>query len=104
MKNIIDKELVERQLITSRTRAQELIESGYVKCNDKIIYKCNYLVSESDKLEIIKNDKLNLSILGVRKIKSKTLKPFVMSIDDRNSWFDWDKKAIVGYPTKFLKV
>ncbi|UKI26772.1 MAG: hypothetical protein L6V91_08540 [Bacilli bacterium] len=53
-KNRIDKELVERQLITSRTRAQELIESGYVKCNDKIIYKCNYLVSESDKLEIIK--------------------------------------------------
>lgn len=42
MKNRIDKELVERQLITSRTRAQELIESGYVKCNDKIIYKCNY--------------------------------------------------------------
>ena len=47
MKNRIDKELVERQLITSRTRAQELIESGYVKCNNKIIYKCNYLVSET---------------------------------------------------------
>ena len=69
MKNRIDKELVERQLITSRTRAQELIESGYVKCNDKIIYKCNYLVSESDKLEIIKND---YKII-IDKIKKETL-------------------------------
>lgn len=54
--------------------------------------------------DFIKNDKLNLSILGVRKIKSKVLKPFVMDINDRNSWFDLDKKAIVDYPTKFLKV
>ena len=54
--------------------------------------------------DFIKNDKLNLSILGIRKIKSKVLKPFVMDINDRNSWFDWDKKAIVGYPTKFFKV
>ena len=65
--------------------------------------------SEKEKIlkcftDFIKNDKLNLSILGVRKIKSKVLKPFVMDINDRNSWFDWDKKAIVGYPTKFLKV
>lgn len=69
MKNRIDKELVERQLITSRTRAQELIESGYVKCNDKIIYKCNYLVSESDKLEIIKNDKLKYVSRGGLKLE-----------------------------------
>ena len=65
--------------------------------------------SEKEKIlkcfaDFLKYDKLNLSILGIRKIKSKVLKPFVMSIDDRNSWFDWDKKAIVGYPTKFLKV
>ena len=65
--------------------------------------------SEKEKIlkcftDFIKNDKLNLSILGIRKIKSKVLKPFVMDINDRNSWFDWDKKAIVGYPTKFLKV
>lgn len=54
--------------------------------------------------DFLKNDKLNLSILGNKKIKTKVLKPFIMNIDDRNSWFDWDKKAIVSYPTKFLKV
>ncbi len=82
MKNRIDKELVERQLITSRTRAQELIESGYVKCNDKIIYKCNYLVSESDKLEIIKNDKLKYVSRGGLKLE-KAINEFDINLKNK---------------------
>ena len=82
MKNRIDKELVERQLITSRTRAQELIESEYVKCNDKIIYKCNYLVSESDKLEIIKNDKLKYVSRGGLKLE-KAINEFDINLKNK---------------------
>lgn len=37
MKNRIDKELVNRGLVPSRSKAQELIESSLVKCNDKVI-------------------------------------------------------------------
>ena len=58
MKNRIDKELVNRGLVPSRTKAQELIESGLVKCNDKIITKSNYLVEDFDSLTILENDKL----------------------------------------------
>lgn len=82
MKNRIDKELVERQLITSRTRAQELIESGYVKCNNKVIHKCNYLVSESDKLEIIKNDKLKYVSRGGLKLE-KAINEFGVDLKNK---------------------
>ena len=58
MKNRIDKELVNRGLVPSRTKAQELIESGLVKCNDKVITKSNYLVEDFDSLTILENDKL----------------------------------------------
>lgn len=82
MKNRIDKELVERQLITSRTRAQELIESGYVKCNNNVIYKCNYLASESDKLEIIKNDKLKFVSRGGLKL-GKAINEFGIDLKNK---------------------
>ena len=58
MKNRIDKELVNRGLVPSRTKAQELIESGLVKCNDKVITKSNYLVEDFDSLTILENEKL----------------------------------------------
>ena len=56
MKNRVDKELVERGLINSRAKAQELIENGLVKCNGKIVTKSNTLVDEQDLLEILDND------------------------------------------------
>lgn len=58
MKNRIDKELVNRGLVPSRSKAQELIEAELVKCNDKIISKSNYLVDENDSITILENDKL----------------------------------------------
>ena len=64
MKNRIDKELVNRNLVPSRSKAQELIESNFVKCNDKIINKCNYMVLEEDNLSIIENDRKQLMNLN----------------------------------------
>lgn len=69
MKNRIDKELVERKLVVSRTKAQELIELGFVKCNKKVILKSNYMVAPEDKLEILKNDKLKYVSRGGLKLE-----------------------------------
>ena len=57
MKNRIDKEMSERLLAPSRSKAQELINLGVVFCNDKKIDKANFLVNKEDKI-IIKDNKL----------------------------------------------
>ena len=57
MKNRIDKEMYERLLVPSRSKAQELINLGVVFCNDKKIDKANFLVNKEDKI-IIKDNKL----------------------------------------------
>ena len=57
MKNRIDKEMSERLLVPSRSKAQELINLGVVFCNDKKIDKANVLVNKEDKI-IIKDNKL----------------------------------------------
>ena len=44
MKNRIDKEMYERLLVPSRSKAQELINLGVVFFNDKKIDKANFLV------------------------------------------------------------
>lgn len=54
----IDKEMVSRNLVPSRTKAQELIKSKLVLCNGKIIDKTSYLVNENDIIDIKLNDKL----------------------------------------------
>ena len=54
--NRLDKELVERNLVDSRTKAQELIEKKLVTCNGKIIDKASYKVSSEDIIKIIEND------------------------------------------------
>ena len=57
MQNRIDKEMYERLLVPSRSKAQELINLGVVFCNDKKIDKANFLVNKEDKI-IIKDNKL----------------------------------------------
>ena len=83
MKNRIDKELLKRQLVPSRAKAQELIEMGYVKCNDKVIKKCNYLVNEDDKLELIDNDRLKYVSRGGLKLE-KAINEFNINFQQLN--------------------
>ena len=80
MKNRIDKELVNRGLVPSRTKAQELIESGLVKCNDKVITKSNYLVEDFDSLTILENDKLKYVSRGGLKLE-KAIEKFGITFD-----------------------
>ena len=83
MKNRIDKELVIRALVPSRSKAQELIESGFIKCNNKVINKCNYMVSDTDELTIIENDKLKYVSRGGLKLE-KAINEFKIDFNNKN--------------------
>lgn len=49
----LDKYLVNENLIGSRTKSKELIKSGNVKVNEKVVTKCSYNVKKHDKVEIM---------------------------------------------------
>lgn len=83
MQNRIDKELLERRLVPSRAKAQELIEMGYVKCNDKVIKKCNFLVREEDRLEVINNNRLKYVSRGGLKLE-KAINEFNIDFNQLN--------------------
>ncbi len=53
MKERLDKFLVKTNLIESREKASELIKSGKVKVNGKIIKKPSFKVSEKDNIHIL---------------------------------------------------
>ena len=50
--NRLDKEIVERSLAPTRSKAQELIKSGNVKVNNKVELKSSLEVSSDDIIEI----------------------------------------------------
>lgn len=52
----LDKHLVTHGFIGSRTKAKELIKSGSVKVNDRIVTKASYNVKSHDRIEIIDDD------------------------------------------------
>lgn len=81
MLNRIDRELLKRNLAPSRSKAQELIKGGFVKCNGEVISKSNYLVQDNDVLKIISNDKLKYVSRGGLKLE-KAIKEF--QIDFKN--------------------
>ena len=69
MKERLDKYLVNNKLISTRTRAKELIESNYVEVNNKIINKCSYLVSDDDSINILDNKYLRYVSRGGLKLE-----------------------------------
>ena len=62
----------------------KLITSSLVKVNDKIISKSNYLVSDTDDIEIISNDKLKYVSRGGLKLE-KALKEFNINVNKINA-------------------
>ena len=65
----LDKELVERGLAPTRTKAQELIDNKYVKVNGKIITKASFSINDEDTIEIISNDTLKYVSRGGLKLE-----------------------------------
>ena len=84
MKERIDKELVNRNLVPSRSKAQELIKSSLVKCNDVLVTKSNMLVSDNDILTILENDKLKYVSRGGLKLE-KALNEFKINVKGLNA-------------------
>lgn len=69
----LDKELLNRNLCPTRTKAQELIKNGLVTINDKIITKTGYCVNKNDIIKIQENEILKyVSRAGLKLEKAIT--------------------------------
>ena len=83
MKERLDKVLVFRKIVPTRSKSQELINSSLVKVNDKVINKCNYLVSDDDNIEIAANDILKYVSRAGLKLE-KAIEEFKIDFKDKN--------------------
>ena len=81
-KNRLDFELVEKGLVRSRTKAQEIIKNGYVLCNGEVINKSGKKVSSTDKIVILKNDYLKYVSRGGLKLE-KALIEFDLDLENK---------------------
>ena len=77
----IDIELVNRNIIDTRSKAQEAIKNGIVYCNNKCITKNSFQVMNSDNLEI-KGELLKYVSRGGLKLE-KALNEFNISLKDK---------------------
>lgn len=80
--NRLDKELINRNLIETRTKAQELIASGGVVVNGKVQIKTSFLVNETDEIELVNVDVLKYVSRGGFKLE-KALEVFNVSVEDK---------------------
>ena len=69
MKNRLDKEIVIRGLAPSRTKAQELINASLVLCDDVIMSKSIFEVSDDTKITVIENNKFKYVSRGGFKLE-----------------------------------
>ncbi len=77
----LDKKLVDRNLVETRTKAQDLISSSAVLVNGKVQTKSSFAINEKDKIEIKSFDALKYVSRGGFKLE-KALKVF--NIDLKN--------------------
>ena len=80
--NRLDKELVARNLVESRTKAQELISSGGVLVNDKVQTKDSLLINIDDKIEIINAEALKYVSRGGFKLE-KAINVFKLDFKEK---------------------
>ncbi len=69
MKNRLDKEMVSRGLVPSRSKAQELIDSSLVLVNGKAVSKCGFIVTEESLITMLDNNKLKYVSRGGLKLE-----------------------------------
>ena len=82
MSNRIDKEIVNRKLVASRSKVQELISNGFVECNGKIIKKPSFQVNESDEIKILENETLKYVSRGGLKLE-KAINKFKIDMNNK---------------------
>lgn len=78
----LDKSLLDRGLVPSRSRAALLIEGGGVSVNGKTILKCAFEVNENDELTV--NDLIGYVGRGGLKLE-KALESFGVSCEGKNA-------------------
>ena len=79
----LDKYLVNNNMISSRTKSKELIKSGHVKVNDKIVTKASYKVKGDDIIEIIDRDYLKYVSRGGLKLEG-AIESFNLDFKNKN--------------------
>jgi len=80
--NRLDKELVIRKLVDTRTKAQELIENSVVLVNNKVQTKTSFQVNDQDDIIIKENQILKYVSRGGFKLE-KALQSFDYNIKDK---------------------
>lgn len=78
----LDKEIVNRGLAESRVRAQELLKTGLVMVNQKVVLKSSMQVTNEDKIEIVSNNLFKYVSRGGYKLE-KALRVFNYSVQDK---------------------
>ena len=82
MSNRIDKEIVNRNLVASRSKVQELISNGFVECNGKIVKKSSFQVNELDEIKILENETLKYVSRGGLKLE-KAINKFKIDMNNK---------------------
>ena len=80
--NRLDKELVNRNLVDTRTKAQELISSEAVQVDGKIQTKASFNVADGAKIKILENDVLKYVSRGGLKLE-KAIKVFNLDFNNK---------------------
>ena len=80
--NRLDKELVNRNFVETRTKAQELINSGAVVVNGKVQTKASLNVTENDDIKILNTNVLKYVSRGGFKLE-KALKVFSFDVNNK---------------------
>ena len=80
--NRLDKELVERSLVETRSKAQELILSGAVSVNGKVQTKASFSVNEADEIKLENTNLLKYVSRGGFKLE-KAINVFNLNVKDK---------------------
>lgn len=78
----LDKELVNRSLVPTRSKAEELIKNNYIKVNNKVINKPSFDTKETDIITIIDNDTLKYVSRGGLKLE-KAINSFNLNFKNK---------------------
>ena len=83
MKERLDKYLVSKNFVATRTKSKELIKSNNVKVNGKIVTKASYIVKDHDKVEIIDNSSIKYVSRAGLKLEG-AIDSFNLDLKDKN--------------------
>ncbi len=82
MKERLDKYLVNKKIVSTRSKAKELIENNCIEVNNKIINKCSFLINDDDSVIVKDNDYLKYVSRGGLKLEG-AIKSFDIDFNNK---------------------